>query len=165
MLSLTIAGVAILAAVASVAAAGPTASAGPTTVQARDTIPAVLGLTQAQVMDLRHDGLSLAQIATQQKVDPQKLVDALVAQWSARIDARVANGGLTAAEAATLKSKVTAQAQSMVEQTTVGGMHGAAVGAGPGAMGGNGAGMGPGMGAGPGDGICDGSGRQGRMAP
>ena len=59
-------------------------------------IPAVLGLTQAQVMDLRQDGLSLAQIADAQNVDPQKLIDALVAQWTVRIDARVANGALTA---------------------------------------------------------------------
>ncbi len=168
--SFLIASIAILAAVATAAAASPTPSTGPAQVRDRDTIPAVLGLTQAQVMDLRHDGLSLAQIAARQKVDPQKLVDALVAQWTIRIDARVANGGLTAAEAATLKTQLTATAKAMVERTALGGMQGAAVGAGRGAMGGNGAGFGGGNGAGaggngPGNGACDGSGRQGRMAP
>ena len=74
---------------------------------------------------------SLAQIAERQKVDPQKLVDALVAQWSARIDARLAAGALTADQAKTLKANVAVQAKAMVYQTTMGGMRGAAVGAGP----------------------------------
>jgi lambda repressor-like predicted transcriptional regulator len=161
--SFLIASIAILAAVATVAGAGPTPSTGPAQVRDRDTIPAVLGLTQAQVRELRHDGLSLAQIAARQKVDPQKLVDALVAQWTVRIEARVANGGLTAAEATTLKTQLAATAKAMVERTALGGMQGAAVGAGRGQMGGNGAGFGGGNG--PGNGICDGSGRQGRMAP
>ena len=52
----------------------------------------------AEVQALRHDGLSLAQIAEKKKVDPQKLVDALAARWTSRIDARVANGALTADE-------------------------------------------------------------------
>ena len=168
--SFLIASIAILAAVATAVAASPTPSTGPAQVRDRDTIPAVLGLTQAQVMDLRHDGLSLAQIADRQKVDPQKLIDALVAQWTVRIDARVANGGLTAAEAATLKTQLAATAKAMVERTALGGMQGAAVGAGRGAMGGHGAGAAVGNGAGfgggngPGSGACDGSGRQGRMA-
>jgi hypothetical protein len=161
--SFLIASFAILAAVATVAAAGPTSSSGPAQVRDRDTIPAVLGLTQAEVMELRHDGLSLAQIAARQKVDPQKIVDALVAQWTVRIDARVANGGLTAAEATTLKTQLAAQAKAMVERTALGGMQGAAVGAGRGAMTGNGAGFG--RGHGPGSGACDGSGRLGRTAP
>ena len=161
--SFLIASIAILAAVATAAAASPTPSTGPAPVRDRDTIPTVLGLTPAQVMELRHDGLSLAQIATRQKVDPQKLIDALVAQWTVRIDARVANGGLTAAEAATLKTQLAATAKAMIERTAPGGMQGAAVGAGHGVMGGNGAGFGGGNG--PGGGACYGSGRQGRMAP
>jgi hypothetical protein len=161
--SFLIASIAILAAVATVAAASPSPSTGPAQVRDRDTIPAVLGLTPAQVMELRHDGLSLAQIAARQKVDPQKLVDALVAQWTVRIDARVANGGLSAAEAATLKTQLGATAKAMVERTALGGMQGAAVGAERGAMGGHGPGFGGGNG--PGGGACDGSGRQGRMAP
>ena len=75
--------------------------------------------------------LSLAQIAEQEGVDPQKLIDALAAVWGARIDARLAAGAITAEQAATLKADVEAQAEAMVNQTTAGGMRGGAVGAGP----------------------------------
>ena len=155
-ISLAIAGLAVLVVVATVSAAGPRSQAA-NGVGDRGTIAAILGLTQAQVMDLRQDGLTLAQIAERQKVDPQKLIDALVAQWTVRIDARVQNGALTTDEAAQLKTQLELQAKAMVNQATPGGMRGAAVGAGPGAMGGHG--YGGGMGAGRGNGTCDGSGR------
>lgn len=159
-LSLAVAALAILAVAATVTAAGPRNQAGDQ-VQARGTLAAILGLTQAEVMELRQDGLTLAQIADKQDVDPQKLIDALVAQWSARIDARAANGALTADQAAELKAQLALKAKAMVNQATPGGMRGAAVGAGPGAMGGRGNGMGGGMGAGRGGngtGVCDGTG-------
>jgi hypothetical protein len=161
LLSLTVAMIAILAVVATVAAASPAPTAAPDQVRARTTIPRILGLTQAQVMDLRQDGLTLAQIAERQDVDAQRLIDALVAQWGARIDARVANGALTTAEAATLKAQLATRAKAMVNQAEPGGMGGAAVGAGP-AGGSRGAGMG---GTGTGTGTCDGTGPNGRMAP
>ena len=91
----------------------------------------ILGLTQAAISDLRQDGLSLAQIAERQKVDPQKLVDALTKQWTARIDVRVQNGALTTAQATALKAQLATRAKDMVYRTTLGGMQGAAVGAGP----------------------------------
>lgn len=177
-ISLAIAGIAILAVVATVAAASPAPSTTPATdqVRARDTIPTILGLSQAQVMDLRHDGLTLAQIAERQQVDPQALVNALTAQWTERIEARVANGTLSTADAEGLKAQVAVQAKAMVNQATVGGMRGAAVGAGPtAAVGGHqGAGIGAGMGAGAGmgyrngagagDGVCDGTGPNGNAA-
>jgi hypothetical protein len=126
------------------------------------TVAAILGLTDAQVMAYRQQGLSLAQIAVQQKVDPQVLIDALVATWSTRIDARLAAGALTADQAKALKADVAARAKAMVEQTAMGGMRGAAVGAGPnGGMRGMGAGAGMGRGgmmgghgAGAGTGTC-----------
>lgn len=158
------AALAILALAATVAAASP--SATPTAgspAQARErgadgTLTAILGLTQAQVMDLRQDGLSLAQIAERQKVDPQKLVDALAAQWTERIDARLALGAITSAQATDLKSQVQLRAKDMVYKTTTGGMRGVAVGAGPGAGGRMGAGA---RGAGTGTGTCDGTGPHG----
>jgi hypothetical protein len=94
-------------------------------------VAAILGLTDAEVMAFRAQGLSLAQIADKQKVDPQKLIDALAAQWSVRIDARLAAGALTADQASALKANVAVQAKAMVYQATLGGMRGAAVGAGP----------------------------------
>ena len=103
-------------------------------------------------------GCRLAQIAEQQKVDPQKLIDALAAQWSARIDARLAVGALTADQAKTLKDNVAVQAKAMVYQATLGGMRGAAVGAGP-----NGTMRGMGGGAGDGANGMAGAGRGGMM--
>ncbi len=179
-ISLTVAALAALTVVAAVSAAGPTPTPTPAAeqVQARDTLPAILGLSQAQIMELRHDGLSLAQIADRQKVDSQKLIDALVAQWGERIDARVTNGALTTAEAATLRAQLAVQAKATVNQVTLGGMRGAAVGAGPGAAGagngaaaGRGAGMaaggaqGAGHGMGAGNGLCDGTGPRGAATP
>ena len=166
-ISLTVAAFAILATVATVAAAGPTPMRAPDQIRAREAIPTVLGLSQAAVMDLRHDGLTLAQIAVRQKVDPQELIDALVAQWSTRLDVRVTNGALTTAEAATLKAQLAVQAKALVNQATPGGMRGAAVGAGRGAMGGAGMGAGAGSGyrGGSGSGTCDGTGPRGVVAP
>lgn len=167
-ISLTIGAFAVLSLVATVAAASPapTPLRGPA--QAGGTIPTVLGLSRAQVMDLRHDGLTLIQIADREKVDPQKLIDALVAQWSGRIDARVANGAITAAEAATLKSQLIVEARAMVNQVAPGGMGGAALGAGPGAGGQAGGGRGTGMGGranGAAAGPCDGTGHGGSTTP
>jgi hypothetical protein len=160
-----------IAVVATVAAAGPRGFGGGQAADRMgtqaDVVAEALGLTQDQVDDLRHDGLSLAQIAEKQKVDPQKLVDALEAQWSTRIDARVDLGALTAAQATALKSQLETRAKDMVYRVTLGGMQGAAVGAGPanapGYRGGSagtadaGAGVG-GRGRGAGNGACDGTG-------
>jgi hypothetical protein len=153
--------------VGAVGAVGPTPTPDRGQVRDRDTIATVLGLTQPQVMELRHDGLSLTQIAERQKVEVQKLIDALASRWSTRIDARVANGALSADEATKLKSQVEQQARTMVEKTTLGGMRGAAVGAGPASgvgngLGANGTGAGNGpRGTGTGTGECDGSGPHG----
>lgn len=144
------AGLVILALAATAVAAEPTATPSPSPqVRARETIPAILGLTHEQVMALRQDGKSLAQIAEQQQVDPQVLVDTLMAQWTARIEVRVTNGALTQDEATALKAQLETRARDMVYKTTLGGMQGAAVGAGPGA----GAGMGMGHGQGQGNGF------------
>jgi hypothetical protein len=143
--------------VATVAAADPTSTPSPSAMPGtRGVVVAnVLGLTQAQVQDLRHDGLSLAQIATQQKVEIQKVMEALVARWRERIADRLENGAITPAQTATLQSQLTTQAQAMVNKTTLGGMQGAAVGAGRANGGGNGTGTG----------TCDGTGPHGAGRP
>jgi hypothetical protein len=124
------------------------------------TVAQVLGLSQDQIHDLREDGLTIAQIAERQKVEVQKVVDALVARWADRIDVRLQNGALTSAEAAALKAKLQKLAQDMVSSTEPSGMRGAAVGAGPNGNG-NGSGNGSGQ-SGDGDGTCDDSGPHGR---
>lgn len=160
-----------IAVVATVAAAGPRGWGNGQAVDRvgtqADVIAEALGLTDGAIEDLRHDGLSLAQIAEKQKVDPQKLVTALVVQWSARIDARVQIGSLTTAQATALRAQLETRAKDMVFRTTLGGMQGAAVGAGPANASGNrseaGTPMNPGTGTGghgrgAGNGACDGSG-------
>jgi hypothetical protein len=138
----------------SVLAAGPNGPAG-----VGGAIADIIGLSRDEVRDLRQDGLSLADIATQRDVDPEVLVDALVARWNERIQARVEVGGLSPDEATQLRSEVEARAREMVEATEPGGMQGAAVGAGPGRMGGDAQGAGQ-----FGDGTCDGTGPHGRGA-
>jgi hypothetical protein len=116
----------------SVFAGGPVAagrSAGQASGDA--AVAAMLSLTRQQVQEMRRDGQSLSQIALRQKVDPQRLVDVLVAQWTERIDARVQNGGLATAQAAALKTQLAARARDFVDRTAPGGMAGSAVGAGP----------------------------------
>jgi hypothetical protein len=165
-------GLIVLAMAATAVAAEPSPSPG-TQVQARDTVPAILGLTQQQIMDLRHDGQSLAQIAESKGIDPATLVAALEARWAERIDVRVANGGLTADAAAALRDQLELRARDLVYRVTTGGMQGLAVGAGPGSANGqgNGAANGQGNGAanggrngatqGAGSGTCDGTGPHG----
>ena len=141
-ISLSIAALAVLTVVAAVSAASPAPTRMGGQVARDQVLTEILGLTSAELMELRHDGLTLAQIAERQKVDPQKLIDALAAQWSARIDVRLAAGALTADQAATLKANLAVQAKGMVNQATPGGMQGAAVGAGRGMGGARGMGAG-----------------------
>ncbi len=167
LLSTAGAGLVGLALAAGVAAADPTPTPATERARDRDTVPALVGLSQAQVMALRHDGLSLAQIAERQKVDPQKLIDALVARWTERIEARLDNGALSQAQATQLKSQVQTQAKSMVNKVTTGGMKGAAVGAGPQGRAGTAGGRGTQAGGarGGGTGTCDGTGPHGAGQP
>lgn len=160
----------VAAGAVSAASPAPAASSAPTQAPVvapaatSGTIAAILGLTDAEVMALRQSGLSLAQIAARQNVNPQKLIDALVAQWSVRIDARLAVGAITADQAKTLKANLVVQATAMVNQTTVGGMRGSAVGAGPsGTTRGRGMGAHAGAGAGTAMGGMAGAGRGGMM--
>jgi hypothetical protein len=156
-----------LALVGAVAAAGPHGAGAGAGGAGTGTAAAVLGMTQAQVQELRQDGLSLAQIAQKQGVAVQKVVDALAERWNERIEVRVQNGALTDAEAATLEAQVQERARAMVEQAAPGGMRGAAVGAGPAAgQGRYGTGGGSAArGTGSGTGTCDGTGPHGPNQP
>jgi len=143
-----------LAMAAAVLAAGPN---GPAGVGGAGAITDLIGLSRDEVRDLRQDGLSLAEIAARQGVDPDVLVDTLVARWNERIQARFEAGALSPDEAAQLRTQVQARAREMVEQGEPGGMQGAAVGAGFGRLGNNAQGGGE-----YGDGSCDGTGPHGR---
>jgi len=166
-ISLSVAALAILAVAATVSAATPSPTPVQDQIRTRDTMPVLFGLTQAEIMELRQSGLTLAQIAARQDVSEQSVIDALVARWALRIDNRLSYGAIDAVEAARLKEQLALQAKAMVNQTTLGGMRGAAVGggrgmAGTGTQAGTGAGYmggrGAGGNAGAGNGVCNGTG-------
>lgn len=169
-IALVVGALAVLAVATAVAAAGPRTQAREQA-QTQTTLTEILGLSNDQIAELRHDGMTLAQIAERQGVDEQELIDVLGAQWSVRINARVANGALTEDQAKALRTQVELKAKAMVNQATYGGMRGAAVGAGPSANGnasnGNGSGYRAGNGSsnavrgGNGNGSCDGTGPNG----
>lgn len=152
-----------LAALGALVLAATVAAAGPMGRQAGGSAAAdALNLTQEQITDLRAQGLTLAQIAEQQGVPVESVVDALVARWTERLQNRVENGALSEEQASALTEQLRERAQAMVQDAEMTGMHGAAVGAGSGV----GGGVGPGpRGTGDGTGECDGSGPNGAGRP
>jgi hypothetical protein len=105
-----------------------------------------VGITEAALAAERHDGTSLAQIAVAHGKTVAGLKAALVSAFRANLDAAVAAGRITSAQAAQALATFQSQLQSIVDRTAVG----PANGKGPGA----GAGAGPGLGLGLGNGPC-----------
>ena len=66
----------------------------------------VIGIEPQELVAALRDGQSIAQVATAHGVDPQTVIDKLVADASARIDEGVANGKLSAEKAAEIKGKL-----------------------------------------------------------
>lgn len=64
-----------------------------------DTISSVLDLTVAELREAREAGLTLAELAEQQGVELELLIDALVADAEERLSERVAAGDLTREQA------------------------------------------------------------------
>jgi uncharacterized protein YidB (DUF937 family) len=63
-----------------------------------------LGMTKAELRSALQGGETIASLATAHGVDPQTLIDTLVADATAKIDAKVASGDLDAARADQMKS-------------------------------------------------------------
>jgi polyhydroxyalkanoate synthesis regulator phasin len=80
--------------------------------QAPEAVQALLGLSADELREQLRAGSSLADIATAQGVDPQAVVDAIVAEMTERLDAAVAEGKLDADAAA----EKLAQAQERVAE-------------------------------------------------
>lgn len=71
----------------------------------QDVLDAVLTISHDELhVRMEEQGQNLAAIATDLGSDPQTLVDALVASWSPAIDAVLASGEITGAEAADYRS-------------------------------------------------------------
>ena len=69
-----------------------------------ETAAETIGLTVEELVDAMRDGQTVAEVAEANDVDPQAVVDALVAEANAHIDEAVAAGELTAEEGAERKA-------------------------------------------------------------
>jgi polyhydroxyalkanoate synthesis regulator phasin len=81
-----------------------------------DTAATALGVSTEDLRTALADGKSIADVAAEQGVDVQTVIDALVAQASAHLDEAVADGRLTEEEAATRKTEVTEKITEVVNQ-------------------------------------------------
>ncbi|MFM7064493.1 MAG: hypothetical protein ACKO04_13535, partial [Actinomycetes bacterium] len=92
------------------------------------TAAAAIGISEADLESQLEEGTTLADVATANNVDPNKVVDALVAKMNARIDAAVAEGKLTAEQGeqrkARTKERVTDMVNNGPRQGGPGGRHG-----------------------------------------
>ena len=62
------------------------------------------------------DDQTLAQIAESNGIEPQTVIDALVAEMSAEIDAKVASGAITEERAATIRARLTEEINEFVNE-------------------------------------------------
>lgn len=79
-----------------------------------DAAASALGVTPEELGRSLEDGSSLADVATAQGVDVRKVVDAIVADETAEIARRVADGKLTQAEADAMLARVVEHATAIV---------------------------------------------------
>jgi hypothetical protein len=64
-----------------------------------DTAAEAIGISREDLVTALRDGQSIAQVARSEDVDPQKVIDALVAEAKERLAERVEGGHLTQAQA------------------------------------------------------------------
>jgi hypothetical protein len=74
----------------------------------------LLGLDPQELMTQLRDGKTLAEIATEQNVDPQAVIDALVAEATTRLDQAVTDGRIDQAEADQKLADATTRITDMV---------------------------------------------------
>lgn len=100
-----------------------------------DAVAELLGLTAEEIQAERQDGKSLAQIAANQGVSVDKLVETILAEKKDVLTALVADGKLTQAQADAMIARMQTQVQTAVERTTTGPMNGRGQGMGATRMG------------------------------
>jgi uncharacterized protein YidB (DUF937 family) len=81
-----------------------------------DEAATALGITPAELRTALQSGKTIAQVAKDKGVDVQKVIDALVAAASARIDQAVTAGKLTPAQATTRKAELKDRITTLVNQ-------------------------------------------------
>jgi hypothetical protein len=85
--------------------------------QGVDAAAQALGITPAELKTDLAKGMSIADIAKSKNIDVNKVIDALVADANAKIDAAVKSGELTQDRANTLKSMVRSAITALVNNT------------------------------------------------
>jgi len=131
-----------------------------------DVAAKALGMTADDLRTALQGGKTLADVAKAKGVDPAKVVDALVADLTAHLDADVASGEHTQAEADQILAQAKTRIQDFVNGTAPAGGPGGPGGFGGHGPGGHGPGGPAGSGAGPGSGSgsTNGSGTTGTTA-
>jgi hypothetical protein len=85
-----------------------------------DAVSDLLGLTPEELHELRLEGNSLADIATDNNVSVDALIDAIMADKVEAVEAKVANGTLTREQADLMIQQMTQRTEQTVNRTTVG---------------------------------------------
>jgi len=85
-----------------------------------ETVSDLLGLTTEEICELRTDGNSLADIAAANGVTVDVLVDAVMADKIAEVEALVADGTITQAQADQMVERMTERVEDMLTRTESG---------------------------------------------
>jgi hypothetical protein len=95
-------------------------SAGPEFGALAGIVAKDLTMTPAELKAALRGGQSIAALAKSKNVDPQKIIDDLMAGVTTRIDAAVTAGKITTAQAAKMKARLTAGITAFVNGTMKG---------------------------------------------
>ncbi|MCU0268561.1 MAG: hypothetical protein MUF83_07920 [Acidimicrobiales bacterium] len=76
-----------------------------------------IGIEPRALLEELRAGKTIAQVATDNGVDPQVVVDELIAKGNARIDEALANGRISAEEADRAKAKLAEKVPELVNRT------------------------------------------------
>ena len=79
-----------------------------------DAAAEVLGIEEDDLRDALRDGTTLAELATQNDVEVQAVIDALVAEGNERIDNALEDGRIDEAEAAERRTELTERITTLV---------------------------------------------------
>jgi hypothetical protein len=85
-----------------------------------ETVSELLGLTPEELCDLRQEGKSLAEIAAEQNVNVDELVEAIIAEKIEAVQARVDEGAITQEQANLMIQQMTERTELAVNRTTTG---------------------------------------------
>ncbi len=85
-----------------------------------EAVSELLGLTPDELCDLRQEGKSLAEIAAEKNVSVDNLVAAVMAEKTAAIQARVADGTITQEQADLMIQRMTERTELAVNRTATG---------------------------------------------